>query len=96
METVFVFLVSILVRKPSQIKWFPHFLRSAEKVQMFCSRMTKRTPACLESRRGFCVQELFCGEKAWYTEGGKIEIYGEAKKLIKCFARKIVRQGLLI
>ena len=51
-ETVLAFLVSILVRKPSQIKWFPHFLRSAEKVQMFCSRMTKRTPACLESCRG--------------------------------------------
>ena len=44
METVFVFLVSILVRKPSKIKGFPHFLRSADKVQMFCSRMTKNVP----------------------------------------------------
>ena len=52
METVFVFLVSILVQKPSQIKRFLHFLRSAKKVQTFCSRMTKRTPACLESCRG--------------------------------------------
>ena len=51
-ETVLAFLVSILVRKPSQIKRFPYFLRSAKKVQTFCSRMTKRTPACLESCRG--------------------------------------------
>ena len=55
METVFAFPVSILVRKPSQIKRFPHFLRSDEKVQDFCSRMTKNPRRALRARRGhFC------------------------------------------
>ena len=67
METVFAFLVSILVRKPNQIKRFPHFLRSDEKVQMFCSRMTKRTPACLESCRGLLRAGAFLqGESVVY------------------------------
>ena len=59
METAFILLVSILVRKPDQIKAFPHFLRSAGKVQGFCSRMTKRTPAWLERRRGLLREDAF-------------------------------------
>lgn len=41
METVFAFSVSILVQKPGQIKQFPYFLRFAEKMRTFCSRITK-------------------------------------------------------
>ena len=38
-ETVFAFPVSILVRKPSEIKQFPHFLRSDEEPEKNHSRM---------------------------------------------------------
>ena len=40
LETVFAFPVSILVRKPNQIKRFLHFLRYAEEPSKNCSKMT--------------------------------------------------------
>jgi len=44
METVFAFLVSILVRKPTQIKWFPHFLRFGEESADILQQNDKKNP----------------------------------------------------
>ena len=61
LETEVFFPVSILVRKPMQIKWFPHFLRFGEESEKNCSKVTVTRPSgsqCPKEKEDAIVEAL--------------------------------------
>lgn len=66
METVLAFLVSILVWKPTQIKWFPHFLRFGEESEKNCSKVTVTRPSDFQAGIFFCRNMVFL-LLSWYN-----------------------------
>ena len=66
LETEVFFPVSILVRKPMQIKWFLHFLRFGEESEKNCSKVTVIRPSGFQAGIFFCRNMVFL-LLSWYN-----------------------------